>query len=546
MGGAMLKIFLVEDEFVVREGIKNNIDWTSHGYEFCGEASDGELALPMIHKCKPDIVITDIKMPFMDGLTLSKIIKKELPYTEIVILTGYEEFEYAKEAIKIGVAQYLLKPINGEELLKEIALLSEKIEEKNKERAIQEKYQREMEENIKEEQKELFGYLVTGSKSVAELLEIADKLKIDLSALWYNVVLTKNQSLGQDYEVYSNCLTEIEQRLKKYEDHMHLISFDRNMEGKALLFKADSKEELVRIQEDYLCKMKEILSEYSQIRYFGGIGIPVNRLRELPTSFEQASHAFAHCYLVPSSMIVDAADMEQGIYIEKEAFDIKNIDPKQVNREKIQQFLKLGDKGEALYFVEEFFKDVGSGAMESSLFRQYIAMDTYFCVVDFLEDLKLERDAIRPVDITSKDLQNKEGTKEYMIEIIEKALELREQTASDRYGDVVEEVMRYIEAHYEKEELSLNMVAAHVKFSPNHLSMIFRQQTGQTFIKYLTDFRMNKAKELLRCTGKRSSEISIEVGYKDPHYFSYLFKKTQGMTPTQYRGRKTGEKGINS
>ena len=129
-GRHMLKVFLVEDEFVVREGIKNNVDWESHGYEFCGEASDGELAFSMIQKVKPDIVITDIKMPFMDGLTLSKLIKKELPATEIIILTGFEEFEYAKEVIKIGVAQYLSKPINGDELLKEVDAIAAKIKEK--------------------------------------------------------------------------------------------------------------------------------------------------------------------------------------------------------------------------------------------------------------------------------------------------------------------------------------------------------------------------------------------------------------------------------
>ena len=97
----MLKVFLVEDEFVIREGIKNNIDWKAHGYEFCGEAGDGELAYPMIQKLRPDIVITDIRMPFMDGLELSRLIRKELPDTEIIILSGYQEFEYAKEAIKL-------------------------------------------------------------------------------------------------------------------------------------------------------------------------------------------------------------------------------------------------------------------------------------------------------------------------------------------------------------------------------------------------------------------------------------------------------------
>ena len=167
----MLKVFLVEDEFVVREGIKNNIDWASKGYEFCGEASDGELAFPMIQKLKPDIVITDIRMPFMDGLMLSRLIKKELPWVEIIILTGYEEFEYAKEGIKIGIAQYLSKPVSGEALLKEVDAVAVRIEEKSKEREIKEKYMKEMEENLHKERKELFQYLVTGNKSVAELLD---------------------------------------------------------------------------------------------------------------------------------------------------------------------------------------------------------------------------------------------------------------------------------------------------------------------------------------------------------------------------------------
>ena len=118
-----------------------------------------------------------------------------------------------------------------------------------------------------------------------------------------------------------------------------------------------------------------------------------------------------------------------------------------------------------------------------------------------------------------------------------KALELRDAGVSNRYNSVIDEVKRYIDENYGDEELSLNKIAGHVNFSPNHLSMVFSAQTGMTFIKYLTDYRMNKAKELLRCTNRRGSDISYEVGYKDPHYFSYLFKRTQGMTPTQYRER---------
>lgn len=537
----MLKVFLVEDEFVVREGIKKNINWEAHGYEFCGEASDGELAFPMIQKLKPDIVITDIRMPFMDGLELSRLIKKEMPWVEIIILTGYQEFEYAKEGIKLGVAQYLSKPISGEELLKEVGEVAVRIEEKRKELEIKEKYKKEMEENFLKEQKELFQYLVTGSKSVTELLELGEKLGMDLSAMWYSIVLMKTQSMNHAQDEYSNSIIEIEGRWKKLDDKMQVLTFDRNLEGKAILFRADSEEELEQLQMDYLKQMKEILDEYEHVRYFGGIGVPVNRLRELSISFERASHAFAHRYLIGDSRILSSADMEQSVYQEQDEFHINDVNTKQIDRNKIKEFLKFGDKGEVIYFVDEFFKALGAGAMKSNIFRQYITMDAYFCVVDFVEGLQLQREEIEAPDVMSGALQSQESAIQYVIRIMTKAVELREKTASNRYGDIVDEVMSYIEKNYAQEELSLNLLASHVNFSPNHLSMIFSQQTGQTFIKYLTDFRMNKAKELLRCTNKRSSVIAMEVGYKDSHYFSYSFKKTQGMTPTQYRGGKSPE-----
>lgn len=536
----MLKVFLVEDEFVVREGIKRNIDWQANGYEFCGEAGDGELAFPMIQKLKPDIVITDIRMPFMDGLELSRLIKKEFPWMEIIILTGFEEFEYAKEAISLGVARYLLKPISGVELLKEISEIAEKIADKKKEREIREKYAMEMEENFQKEKKELFQYLVTGAKSMTELLDIAERMKLDLAALWYNIVLVKVQSTNHAPEEYSKRMIEVEKKLATLVEDRHILVFDRNLEGKAILFKADSVEELEKLQETYICGMETELSGDERFRYFGGIGKPVNRLRELPVSFESASHAFAQRYLIKESRILDSSELESAS-LENEEFNLQNIDPKELQSDRIREFLKLGNKEEVIYFVDEFVKRQGASALNSTIFRQYIVMDVYFCVAAFLEELQIDREEISAFYVNAEMLQSKENAVEYVVRIIEKAIELREKSASNRYGTIVDQVKKYIEEHYEEEELSLNLLASYVNFSPNHLSMVFSQQTGQTFIKYLTDYRMGKAKELLRGTGKRSSEISQEVGYKDPHYFSYLFKKTQGMTPTQYRGKRNGE-----
>ena len=134
MESEKIKVFLVEDEIVVREGIKKNINWQQEGFEFAGEASDGELAYPLIQSAKPDILITDIKMPFMDGLELSRLVKKELPDIKILVLSGYNEFEYAKEAINIGITEYLVKPISGAKLLETVKKVAITIEEERQQR----------------------------------------------------------------------------------------------------------------------------------------------------------------------------------------------------------------------------------------------------------------------------------------------------------------------------------------------------------------------------------------------------------------------------
>ncbi|MFR3392599.1 MAG: response regulator [[Clostridium] scindens] len=152
-----VKIFLVEDEIVIRNGIKNSIEWEKEGYEFVGEASDGELAYPMIVKERPDILITDIKMPFMDGLELSRLVRKELPELKILILSGYDEFDYAKEAISLGVTEYLLKPVSSAKLLETLKGVSVIIEQEREERDLLKRYSEEMKESTEHEKMRFCG-----------------------------------------------------------------------------------------------------------------------------------------------------------------------------------------------------------------------------------------------------------------------------------------------------------------------------------------------------------------------------------------------------
>lgn len=537
----MIRVFLCEDEFVVREGIKNNINWTDNGYEFVGEASDGELALPLIRKLEPDIIITDIKMPFMDGLELSRIVKKELPFSEIVILSGYEEFDYAKQAITIGVAEYLTKPISGDDLLRELNSLREKIIKSKEERALKEKFKKEMEENDRRERSGLFNYLVSENCSVTELIDKAGKLGMDLSAVWYNIILLFTKSEHHEIEEYSRSSVTIDEKINALLEESGCIGFDRDLEGKAILIMADSEEELDMRQEALIKKAEEVLHDYSHVRFYGGIGKKVNRLSKLSESYEEAGRALANRFFVADNGFYRATVHTGRTLQPEEDFDMSTIDARHIDNSNVTGFLKLGNSAGIPFYVSEFVKSVGEDAFNSYMFRQYISMNVFFAVSSFVSELPKGKGVCDIREITKDDLASAASVMEYIRGIIAEAIRYRDSIATNKYREIVDGAVKYIEENFDDEELSLNQLASHVNVSPNHLSTIFSQQTGQTFIKYLTEFRMNKAKELLRCTNMRSSEISEAVGYKDPHYFSYMFKKTVGKTPTNYRGGKENE-----
>ncbi len=536
----MLKVFLAEDEFVVREGIKNKIDWNGNGYEFCGEAGDGELAYSMIEKLKPDILITDIKMPFMDGLTLSRMVKAEFPNTEIILLTGYEDFEYAKEAIKIGVSSYLSKPISAENLLKEISIVADKLREKNRELEIRKKYEEDMKERTELIKQGFFKDLVTGERDFPYMLKRAKDLSIDITGLSYNLILFKVWSIKHDSGEFSNTVVTVTDEITHIAERAGCIVFDLNLDGKAILIKGDSESEVQSKVTDIISLMKELLLRYPNIKYFGGVGQPVERITDIPRCFRLASRAFAHLYLTTGSDFL--VGTEGAIHAKGDDIILSEIDPKHIDRRHIKEFLRRADESEAEFFLEEFFEGMGENALKSTMLRQYVAMDVYFCIADFAEnELFLSRSEIDAQIPSAEVLSDEKKTYGYLVDALKKAIALRNKNSQGSYRDVVNETISYINDNYSDEELSLNKVAAHVNFSPNHLSAVFRQQTGHTFIKYLTDLRLEKAKELLLSTSKRSNEIGAMVGYKDPHYFSYLFKKTQGVTTTQYRGRTRAE-----
>ena len=536
-----MKVFLVEDEYIVREGIKNNIDWEKNGYDFCGEASDGELAFPMISEKRPDIVITDIRMPFMDGIELSRMIKEEYPEIKIIILSGHEEFEYAKAAIQIGVEEYLLKPINGDELLQVVNRVAQKIKEENESReTLQEG---EGGENFEYAKRQLLSSLIDDNASLSDAMEQGKKIHLNLMAQCYNIMMLKLQRKNKE-QGFSQRILELyktmEDTLKEQDGQS--IMFDRAPEGKVILFMGSGEEEIRRNMDVFAGQFREILPEYEDVTYFGSVGVPVMRLRELGESYEAASHGFSYRFLTEPNQIVDNHTVFDQTRNEKKfSCSIGSVDIQNLDKQKIESFLKGGEMDEIHFFVEEYMKNTGDAGKNSMIFRQYIVMDMFFAASHFLTQITDGREQLGEPFGSPEQMQkivsDLEATVVYIKELFTKVMQVRDAQTTEHNSDVVENAKKYISENYHDEELTLNTVAHEVNVSPNHLSAMFSQKTGQTFVKYLTDVRMHRAKELLKCTSKRSNEICEEVGYRDPHYFSHLFKKNVGCSPIQYRER---------
>lgn len=537
-----IKVFLVEDEMVIRRGIKNSIDWEKEGYIFCGEASDGELAYPMIIKEKPDILITDIRMPFMDGLELCKLVKKELPNIKILILSGYDEFDYAKEAIRLGVTEYLLKPISSGKLLEALNGVSESIHREKEDKDLVRKYMEEMRENTEHEKQKFFEQMIAGNLSMADALETGKKYEMNLSAGMYNLLLFRF-TLGEENRKSGELLGEAEYAIEKLTERLeYVFEFQRGVEGWAFLLMADNEEQMSERVKELSKDLEEIMKNYSTIAYFGGIGQPVARLRELEESFREAERALAARFTMELNRIISVEDIRMAQNVDTlDDIEITSFGEIEKTRTMLEKFLNNGAEDEIDEFVDVYINELPEENLKSVLMRQYIIMDAYIVMMSFCEkiegiegEMQAQSEELKNSMKTSQTL---EEIKNYIRMLLKKIIGVRDTISGRRYSDIIEIAKDQIRKTYMSDEISLNTIAAEVGMSPSYFSSIFSKEMGKTFVEYLTEIRMDRAKELLMCSSMKTSEIGYEVGYKDPHYFSYIFKKTQNCTPKEFRAR---------
>ncbi|GAE31697.1 response regulator [Alkalihalobacillus hemicellulosilyticus] len=490
----MKKVFLVDDEIEVREGIRHCMDWSNNGFLFCGDAPDGEMALPLIEQEQPDIVITDIKMPFMDGLELSRIIRDKLPYTKIIILSGHDEFEYAREALRIQITEYCLKPLNATDLLDVLQKLSKQIDLEKNEREKFNELQNKATENEHLTKNQFLLELCEGMYSTTNAIKEAGKFNIQLIASYYAVVMIETQQ-----ELHSLIHSS--------------IRFQRNGKETVYILKAHAKpiitKQIQHIQETFKASSQNIF----------GIGSVKDRIQDIPISYQEA---YAQVY------------NNRSFYAPLPITGIQSF----FNRSEMKQFLSYGQTEEIEPLCRGLIKELNRKSESHSFIYYYFLMEFTATVTDYLKSLSNNSNdhivsSIQQIEL-NQSIHDSSQLASYMTTILTEVIQLRNQLKSKNYP-LIQKAKAFMREYYTDPQLSLQKIADVVNVSPAYFSHIFSQEEGQTIKEYLTFIRIERAKELLITTNEKTYEIALKVGYSDSHYFCNMFKRITTMTTREFK-----------
>ncbi|RCX14848.1 two-component system response regulator YesN [Anaerobacterium chartisolvens] len=529
----MYKVFLVDNEITIREGIRSSVKWEDTDFTLCGEAADGESALPLIQEMKPDILITDIKMPFMDGLQLSRIVKKNMPWIKIIIISGHNEFDFAREAMRIGASEYLLKPIGSEELIESLNKVMRQIQNEKKERENVEKIKKQLEQNAPLFRDELLSELVLGIIPPEKAVDKCACFNINIISAFYLIEIIESEIKKKDpIEMEYSELLRCEVLINNVAaESSEILKFKRGPGKIVIIVKGNSPEVLEETAYGLAQSIKYEVQRNTSCVIDISIGSAREGIQGITESYKEADSIKNYRHIYGRNKILGINDIKPVTGGKKEFIKIDKND--------VCDFLKYGLKSDVGLFVKQYIDDFNDVEMSSLLYIYYVSLDVVLKSSRFIGELGGSMEQLMPevarLESFVIDIDSMEKFKEMMEKVLNKAFEFRDVRVEKKYYSTINKAKEYIQNNFSDTNISLNSVASYVNVSPSHFSTIFSQETGETFIEHLTKTRIRKAMELLKTTSLKSSEIAYSVGYNDLHYFSYIFKKAMGMTPKEFR-----------
>ncbi len=533
----LYRIILVDDEEEVRKGIIRKIDWETLGFQVVGDAENGQDALEKIEQLEPDVVMTDIRMPYMDGLTLTSWIRQKYPSVKVLIFSGFDDFEYAQQAIKLNVTEYILKPVNVEELTQILNRVRENLDQEIEQRRDVDRL-RESYLNSLPILRELFlNDMVRGNMPAEDIRQKLEEYKIDIlgAEKWLTAVINvENETaeetgliLHQEKELIPISVKSLlEDNLK---DYCRFTAFNSAV-GITLIAAVDGEKKqtsLIDLLGDICKEIKRIL----QVTVTIGIGYFCMDLEQLPAAYQSAVDALGYQEIVGTGNIIYINDMEP------------------VSRGKLQ--LETRDEADLIAAVKFGTREKIEAAARSFASRmesarvhmrqqQVYQMSIINCLIRLMQQQDLDLGAMFGTDeMYGKVIYGNMKPEEFASVITEVGCRMNEAMNRERdktAKKVILEAKQYILDHYQDPELSVDVMCRQLHMSPAYFSTVFKRETGQTYIAYLTEVRLDKAVELLNTTDDKTYVIAQKVGYQEQNYFSYVFKKRFGISPTKFRG----------
>ena len=554
----LLKVFLVDDEIATREGIRSSFPWDEENYTLVGEAPDGEMALPMIADEKPDVVVTDIRMPFMDGLALSRAIRRSMPWIHIVILSGYSEFAYARQAISLGVEEYLLKPVTVEDLRSVLERIRGKIQEERRNRESEQQIRQQMASGIRFVQDKLLGSLLSSpidGKTAESTRAQMENLGIHVTSPYYAVLDIRffypgagasnergGQEAGRTPSAEKEARASATQLLggADRERGIGLLQPLADQSGGSVLLSSaphgiyallmgDTSEALEEQCYTFASSVVYTLEHDGARNVLVCIGETCSSLDGVHESMRTARHIRHRMDARQDAermQIVGVQEMEDAP-LTVSSLDIQPL------YEQLQYIMPE----EFREVFQAYTRSLQEADMHTGVSDDYLRMEAVLTASRIVREAGGDPSEVLELRDyeTAMTPETQDTAAEAAERLLLRALAFRDRESPVHGNRAVLSARQFLAQNFTDPNLMLQDAAKAAGMSLSRFSTVFSQETGVTFTEYLTGLRMGKAKELLRATQMRSSEISSAVGYSDRHYFSYLFKKNTGMTPSEFR-----------
>lgn len=533
----MYKLILVDDEVEVRKGIIQKIEWQKYGFEVIGEAENGKEALDIIEKEIPDVVVTDIRMPIMDGMELAAILRERFPTVRIIILSGFDEFKYAQQAVKLDIVEYVLKPVTSKDMLEILTKIKAQIDEEVSHKEDIKSLRLHYVKSLPIMRDKFLTSLITMPMKKAEINDKIKAYELNLNGKGFAaaaISIDSNSIKGgnftqEDSELVRyavlNIAEEIINRISLGTAFIHndyvvvLVRFDTN--DNDLIFNRTFR---------VLDEIRQNVEKYLRFTVTIGLGSICDDTALLNDSYKNAVSALDYRFVIGINRVIYIQDLEQH-YVEKVDFD-------ETKEQMLKTCIKVGSAEEISETIDILFKDIGDIKASFKDYQIYL-LEIIATITKVSKGLQLDTGEVFGLNYNLFTELYKfdtiEEVKGWIKGICIKLMNYISYKRQDACKIIVEKAKEYALSNYSDDDLSLNKICNLLHISQSYFTSIFKKETGETFLNFLVQIRLEAAKELLLTTNLKTSEIAERVGYPDPHYFSYFFKKNYGVSPKECR-----------